>query len=760
MLMIARLDLLRHELQLAARSLSRNAVFVITSVLSLALGIGASSAAFSVLDAVRFRALPFPHGERLVVIQEVPAAINGAPAACLTGCDPSYETFAQVLREHRFHSLEAVAGFTSGAKGLVLGDEITPVLGAVVSPNVFALLNVRPTIGRTFSAEDDRLGAPPVVVLSHTMWTARFAQDPAILGRVVKLSDTRYTVIGVMPAGFEFEVASQFWLPVVPTLDPSTRPSIRNLTVVARLAPSATIATLRAELSTIAPAVQLSARGQPVSTKLVAAPLRERYVASTQSHDLIFAGIVACVLLIAVANVATLLLVRTMQQERELAVRTALGAGLGNLTIFLFSQQAMLVSAGAGLGILLASWLLRTLSSLAALDSIRPLGMDYRVDGGVAAFAVALALVIALMLALVPLRIIRTMDFQCVLRESTTGGVGRRHGSAQRLFVVAETACAVVLLVGAALMATTVLRLTRLDVGFDAARLIQGTPSFPHSWRVKETYLPVSERILGELGTLPGAASAAMRASNRLGARGAPGEVRLTGESSPLPPTVTPAVVIAVSPAYFATAGVRVEAGREFDDNDREATMPVAIVNQWAARRWWPNAAAVGQSFRIDSAAGAGVTVTVVGVVRDNKAAQPNVLLAVDGPEVYRPYEQTPSTFPTYLVRATTGLAPQALLRPARQALIRAVPDRPVFTALVAEQVARQLAGVRTNALEILGFALIGLVLALIGVHGVLAYTVSSRTREIGIRGALGASRGAIRVMVVRDALLLVADTA
>src|SRR5207237_1085247 len=186
----------------------------------------------------------------------------------------------------------------------------------------------------------------------------------------------------------------------------------------------------------------------------------------------------------------------------------------------------------AGLGILLASWLLRTLSSLAALDSIRPIGMDYRVDGGVAAFAVALALVIALVLALVPLRIIRTMDFQCVLRESTTGGVGRRHG-----------------------------------------------------------------------------------------------RVRRTGVSSPLPPAVTPAVVIAVSPAYFATAGVRVEAGREFDDNDREATMPVAIVNQWAARRWWPNAAAVGQSFRIDSAAGAGVTVTVVGVVRDNKAAQPNVLL-------------------------------------------------------------------------------------------------------------------------------------
>jgi predicted permease len=754
---LARVELLRHDLRLAARSLSRSPVFVITTVLSLALGIGASAAAFSVLDAVRFRELPFPSGDRLVVIQEVPAALNGASAACPIGCNPSYETFAQVLREHSFHSLEAVAGFTSGVKGLVLGEEIAPILGGVVSPNVFGLLNARPSVGRTFTAEDDRLGAAPVVVLGYALWTGRFAQDPAIRGKVVKLSDTKYTVIGIMPAGFEFEAGSQFWLPVVPTLDPSTRPSIRTLTVVGRLAPRATIATLRAELSTIAPAVQVTARGQPVSTKLVAAPLRERYVASTQSHDVIFAGVVACVLLIAVANVATLLLVRTMQQERELAVRTALGGGLGNLTSFLVAQQAMLVAAGAALGIVLASWLLRGLRSLAVLDSIRPLGMEYRIDGSVAAFAVVLALAVALVLGLVPLRIIRTMDVQRVLRESTTGGVGGRHGLAQRSFVVAETACAVVLLVGAALMATTVFRLTRMDVGFDAARLVQGTPSFPHSWRVKETYLPVAKRLLADLGTLPGAASAAMRASIRLGTRGAPGAVRLAGESSPLPATLTPTAVVAVSPAYFATAGIRLAAGREFDDADREATTPVAIVNEWAARRWWPGARAVGQTFRVDSAPGAGVTLTVVGVVRDNKAAQPNVLLAADGPEVYRPYDQAPSAFPTYLVRTTAGLAPQALLRPARQALVRAVPDRPVFTTLVAEEVARQLAGVRTNALQILGFALIGLVLALIGVHGVLAYTVSRRTREIGIRGALGASRGAIRVMVLRDALLLVA---
>ena len=755
--MIARLELLRHDVALAARSLARSPLFVVTTVLSLALGIGASAAAFAVLDAVRFRALPFPHGERLVTIQEIPISAGSADHTCLATCDPSYETFAQVLRNHPFHSLDAVVGYTSGAKGLVLGDEIVPVLGGVVSPNAFALLNARPVIGRVLTAEDDRLGAPLAVVLGYGLWTSRFAADPGIIGRQVKLSDSRYTVVGVMPPGFEFEAGAQFWLPIVPTLDPSTRPSIRNVTVVGRLAPGATLAMLRGELSTIEPAAVATAPGRSVTTTLAAAPLRDRYVASTQSHDVVFTGVVACVLLIAVANVATLLLVRTMQQERELAVRTALGGGIGDLTSYLLAQQALLVAGGAVLGIALASWLLRILGSLAVLDSLRPLGMEYRVDATVIGFAILLSIVIAIGLGLVPLRVVRSMNVQRVLRESTTGSTDTGgHAFAQRGFVVAETACAAVLLVGATLMAATVLRLSRVDLGFDADRLVQGSPSLPHGWRVKETYLPLERRILAELGALPGAASVAMRASNRLGAPGGPGEVRLAGESSPLPASAAPNAAIAVSPGYFAAVGVRLLAGRDFDGGDREASVPVAIVNEWAARHWWPNVSAVGQRVAIDTARGATLTVTVVGVVHDNKAAQPNVLLATDGPELYRPFEQAPSAFPTFLVRATNGLSPQTLLRPTRQALIRAVPDRPLFSQLSSEQIARQLGGVRTNALQILGFAAIGLVLALIGVHGVLAYTVSRRTREIGIRGALGASQGALRLMVLRDTMVLV----
>ena len=728
------------ELRAALRSLARSPGFVLAVVLSLALGIGAGATAFGVLDAVRLRSLPFPGGDRLVVLGEVPA--EGSPP-CRLDCDVSYETYANLLRLHPPRTLESLAAYTAGGKTLGTSGEPLLVLGGIVSPNVFTLLEVRPALGRSFTPEDDRLGVPLVTLLSHELWVSQFGGDLAIVGKTIKLSDSHYTVVGVMPPGFDFELRSQFWLPVVPTLDPSTRPSISSVNLIGRLAPGRTLAQLNAELHTLEP-------GGKVRTRLDATSLRSRYTESTQSHDLIFAAIVACVLLIACANVANLSLVRTLHQLREFALRAALGARPARLARGLLLQHLLLVLASAVVGLGFARWFLHALQSLEALQSLRPTGMEYRLDVRVAGFALLLALAIAGFLGLVAARVVIRADLSRLLREGAASGGGRAGRLAQQVLVVAQIAAAVALLTGAALLTRTSARLARVSPGFDADRAIIASPSFPHPWRVKEKYLPVTRQILVELARLPGSQSVALRAGVAL-PQNSP--LSVEGSDSPLSGDLLPRSTWSVSPGYFRTLGIPVLRGREFSESDLDAAPPVALLNEWAATHWFPDRDAIGRTIRIDTAPSHSIALTVVGVVRNSKAATRNLLLSGDGPELYRPYEQASSAFPTFFLR--TAGSPAPLLRPVRQLLARLVPDRPVFASSMAQPLADQLGRVRLNALQIIAFALVGLALALLGIHGVLSYAVGRRTHEIGIRGALGATRGGIERMVLADAARL-----
>jgi putative ABC transport system permease protein len=743
-----------NDLRIALRSLVRSPGFLVTAVASLAIAIGATVAAFAVIDAVRLRALPFASADRLVIIGETPAGPGSETTPpCRGSCNVSYETFAQVLRTHPFRSVDAVAATTSGGKSLTRNGEAVLVTGGVVSPNVFGLLGVRPIIGRGITAEDDRLGVPLTTVLSHELWETQFGKDPGVIGTDVKLSDSHYTVVGVMPPGFRFEANSDFWLPVVPTLDPSTRPSIRSVSVFARLAPERTIADLRAELASVEPAIAAGA-GRAQKTKLVADPLRERYASATRSHDLIFGAIVGCLLLIACANLANLVLARTLNRQREFAIRAALGAGAGRLARVLLAQNAVIVLLAAALGLALAWSALGVLASLPALTSLRPDGMEYRIDGRVLLFTTLLAIVAAALISIIPARLVVGRDVHHLLRVASMTGAGDRARWAQRAFVVGQVACATVLLTGAGLMARTVLHFARVDLGFQSNRLVTGAPSFPHSWRVPEKYLPVTERILAEMAEIPGVASVALRATNQLPRRDGRATLMLEGSAESLPAGLAPNVALSVSPGYFSTVGVKVTSGRAFSERDTKESIPVAIVNEWAARRWWPDRDAIGRTVRVDTGGGM-LAMTVVGVAANNKAARPNLLLDEDGPELYVPYEQAPSAFPLFI--AAAAARPEPLLRPLSVLLARLVPDRPVFSNLVSQTVEQQLGGVRTNAMQILAFAVVGLLLAVIGIYGVLSFEVSRRTREIGIQSALGASRARIAGSTLTDAAKLIA---
>ena len=738
----------------ATRSLRRTPGFTVAAALSLALSIGAGVVGFGVIDAVRFRALPFPNAERLVLISETPKS------GCPNTCTVDYKTLA-LLREHRFQSSDALAAFVEGPKAFGSGGDQFDVTTAIVSKTLFDMLAVRPELGRTFTAEEDRLGAEPVMLISHDLWATYFGSDSAILGKSYRLSEEPFTVIGVMPPGFSFETRSQVWLAASRYLDPRTGTSLRATNVLARLAPGATIQQLAGELSTLQ-ATANQDRGEASRTTFTVAPLRDRYVAATRSYDLIFALVVGAILLIGCANVASLVLVRATRRSVELAIRSALGAGRTTLLRFVVVENALLCLPGLILGLLIAWWSLAALRSVAPLQGTRVTGMEYRLDWRVLAFALVLTALTALALSIAPARLLLPKDLQRALREGSAAAGGTRVGNrTHQAFVVTQTACAVALLIATGLMARTIARVSGITLGYDADHAISLTVVPVHSARRKEVYLPITDRVLSEISAMRGVEAAAVRMQTPFAVARplAPGaivvardmdDVAMTLDNGqPVDRALQPRSALGVSPEYFGVLGISLVAGRTFTASENEeSSAPVAVINEWAARHWWPKANAVGHTFSIDTAPGARAAVTVVGVVRDNLAAEGSVLLAKQGPEVYRPYKQSSFWIATYFVRSRT--ASPALIGAVQKTVMRLVPaNGQARGRRLSAQIDAQIQTVRTNATQIGGLAAAGLLLAVTGLYGVLSYVVQQRTQEIGIRAVLGADQSRLLAMVL-----------